>query len=128
MRTILGVLLFLFGTTFWWMHSSMTGQASPPRHWTWTVTNVLTVLAIVACTMTAWAFWRHHVWWVTGALASGIVGLLAALVFVVAQRNLEVGLQDVGVQINIWMHLLGSAGLIAIALWPAARTWFTERP
>jgi hypothetical protein len=41
-------------------------------------------------------------------------------------RRLDVGLGDPGVQINLWMHVLGSAQVIAVTLLPAARNWVTD--
>ena len=40
--------------------------------------------------------------------------------FVVGQSQLDSGLGDPGVQINLWMHVLGSAGTIAAAVMRAA--------
>jgi ABC-type uncharacterized transport system permease subunit len=127
-RTFLAIVIFLFGTTFWWMHAAMAGQVTAPRGVLWTLTNVLSVLAILGCAATAWAVLRNHGWWVTAALVSGALGLLAVALFVPAQRTLDVGLGDMGVQLNVWMHLLGSAGLLVLALTPALRTWITDRP
>jgi hypothetical protein len=31
------------------------------------------------------------------------------------------------VQVNLWMHVLGSAAVIAIVLLPAAHVWITRR-
>jgi hypothetical protein len=60
-------------------------------------------------------------------LVSGIAGLAAVVPFVVGQSQLDIGLGDPGVQINLWMHVLGSAGTIAAAVMPALRSWITDR-
>lgn len=36
------------------------------------------------------------------------------------------GLADGGVQINIWLHVLGGLGLIVVALVPVIRDWVVE--
>jgi hypothetical protein len=61
------------------------------------------------------------------ALLSGIVGLIAVVPFIVGQSQLDVGFGDLGVQINLWMHILGSAAVIAIVLLPVADDWVTRR-
>ena len=70
---------------------------------------------------------KQYSWWETAALVSGIVGLVAVVPFIVGQSQLEVGFGDLGVQINLWMHILGSAAVIAIVLLPAAHDWVTQR-
>lgn len=128
MKIFLAIVIFLFGTTFWWMSSFMTGQAETPRQWSWTLTNALVVLSVVACTVTAWAILQRHGWWTSAAVVSGVVGLLAVGAFILAQRTLDVGFRDLGVQINLWMHLVGSVMLIGIALLPSLRSWVAEIP
>lgn len=125
-RNVATIGLFLFGTTFWWMTAAMAGKAVPPRGAAWTLANVLASLAVIGFSLTAWAVFKQHSWWDTAGLVSGIVGLMAVVPFVVGQRRLDVGLGDPGVQINLWMHVLGSAGVIAVTLLPAARSWVTD--
>jgi hypothetical protein len=38
-----------------------------------------------------------------------------------------VGFADLGVQINLWMHLLGSLAAIAVVLLPGLHTWVVHR-
>lgn len=121
MRIVLAVVVFLFGATFWWMSSFMTGQAVVPRHWSWTLTNALVVLSILGYIITAWAILRTHSWWEVSAVVSGVLGLLAVGVFLVAQQTLEIGFQDLGVQLNLWMHLVGSVAVLVLAGVPALR-------
>jgi hypothetical protein len=63
---------------------------------------------------------QEYSWRETATLVSAIVGLVAVVPFIVAQSQLDVGLGDLGVQINLWLHILGSAAVIAIAVPPAA--------
>lgn len=126
-RNVLAIALFLFGTTFLWMTAAMAGRSTPPTGRAWTLANVLAYLAVAGFTITAWGVFKQHAWWAPAALVSGVIGLAAVVPFVVAQRRLDVGLGDLGVQINLWMHLLGSAGVIAVAALPAARDWIADR-
>jgi hypothetical protein len=54
-------------------------------------------------------------------------GLIAVIPFIVGQRQLDVGFADLGVQINLWLHILGSAAVIAIVLLPVAHDWVARR-
>ena len=126
-RNVVALGLFLFGTTFLWMTAAMAGKTPPPTGIAWTATNVLAYVAIIGFTIAAWAVFKQYSWWETAALVSGFVGLVAVVPFIVGQSQLEVGFGDPGVQINLWMHILGSAAVIAIVLLPAAHGWVTQR-
>ena len=61
----------------------------------------------------------------TAAVVSGIAGLVTVVSFVAGQSQLDAGFADFGEQINLWMHILGSAAVIAIVLVPVAHDWVT---
>jgi len=124
-KNVLALGLFLFGTTFLWMTASMSGKTPPPGGTMWAVTNVLAYSAIVVFTVAAWAVFKEYPWWEAATLLAGIVGLGAIVPFVVAQNRLDVGLGDSGVQINLWLHVLGSAATAAALLLPATREWLS---
>jgi hypothetical protein len=122
-RTLVAICLFLFGTTFLWMTAFLAGKTPPPSGTAWTVANVLAYAAIVVFTIAAWGVFKQFSWWETAAVLSGIVGLAAVVPFIVGQSQLEIGFRDLGVQINLWVHILGSAAVIAIVLLPVAHDW-----
>jgi len=124
---MLAIGLLLFGSTFLWMTPAMAGPTPPPTGTAWTVTNALSFAAVIGFTIAAWAVYRQYAWWDTAALVSGIVGLVAVVPFTVGQSELDVGLGDPGVQINLWLHILGSAAVIAVILLPAAHDWVARR-
>ena len=126
-KNVFAIGLFLFGTTFLWMTAAMAGKTPPPTGTAWTITNILCFAAIIGFSIAAWAVFKEYAWWETAALLSAIVGLVAVVPFVVAQGQLDVGFGDLGVQINLWLHILGSAAVIAIAVLPAARDWVERR-
>lgn len=126
-RNILAIGLFLFGSTFLWMTAAMAGKAVPPKGLAWTLTNILAFMAVIGFSVTAWAVFKQYPWWTTAGLVSGIIGLAAVVPFVVGQSQLDIGLGDPGVQINLWMHAVGSAAAIAAALMPAVRSWISDR-
>ena len=102
-------------------------QTPPPRGTAWTLANVLAYVTVVGFTIAAWAVFKQYPWWETAALLSGIVGLIAVIPFIVGQSQLDIGFADLGVQINLWLHILGSAALIAIVLLPVAHDWVARR-
>jgi hypothetical protein len=71
--------------------------------------------------------YRQYAWWDTAALVSGVVGLVAVVPFAVGQSQLDVGFGDLGVQINLWMHILGSAAVTAMVILPGVHDWVARR-
>jgi hypothetical protein len=104
------------------------GRQDPaPSGTAWTLTKVLAYVAVIGFAVAAWAVFKQYSWWETAAVVSGIAGLVAVVPFVAGQSQLDVGFADFGVQINLWMHILGSAAVIAIVLVPVAHDWVTRR-
>lgn len=92
--------------------------------WSWKHVRLISVIGFA---IAAWGAFKEYSWWETPALLSGIVGLIAVVPFVVGQSQLDIGFGDLGVQINLWIHILGSAAVIAIVLVPAAHDWIARR-
>lgn len=112
-KNILAIGLFLFGSTFLWMTPAFAGRTPPPTGAAWTAVNVLALVAVAGFTVTAWATFKEYRWWWTVAIASACIGLLAVIPFVVALRQIDMPLADLGLQINVWTHVLGSALVLA---------------
>ncbi|MGH3465852.1 MAG: hypothetical protein ACRDP9_30640 [Kribbellaceae bacterium] len=126
-KNLVALGVFLFGTTFLWMTPAFAGKTPPPKGTAWTLVNVLAVAALVGFAIAGWAVFKEYSWWQAAALLSAIVGLVAVVPFIIGQRRLDVGFSDLGVQINLWLHIVGSAVVIAIVLVPAANDWVTKR-
>ena len=118
-KNVLAIGLFLFGSTFLWMTPAFAGKTPPPTGVAWTVVNVLALVAVAAFTVPAWAVFKEYSWWWTAAIVSASVGLLTVIPFVVALRQIDIPLADLGVQINVWMHVLGSALVLAALTVPS---------
>jgi len=118
-KNLLAIGVFLFGSTFLWMTPAFAGKTPPPTGAAWTVVNVLALVAVAAFTVTAWAVFKEYSWWWTAAIVSAAVGLLAVIPFVFALRQIDMPLADMGVQINLWMHVLGSALVLSALTVPS---------
>lgn len=127
MRTAAAVAMFLFGTTFLWLTASFVGRATPPTGTVWTLVNVLALVAVAGFTVASWGLYREDAWWGVVAVVSAVVGLLALVAFLVGMRQVDADLSDMGVQINIWLHLLGAAAVLVVVRVPVVAEWFEGR-
>jgi hypothetical protein len=127
MRTFAAVAVFLFGTTFLWLTASFAGRSTPPSGAAWTVVNVTALLATAGFTVAAWGLYRGHGWWEAVAAVSAVIGLLAVAAFLVGMRQIGGSFADLGVQINVWMHIAGTVAVLAITRVPAVSEWFATR-
>jgi hypothetical protein len=125
-KNIVAVGLFLFGTTFVWMTASFAGRTPPPQGSAWTIENVLALTLVVGFGAAAWGVYRDLGWWEPVAVVSGIVGLIAVVPYAFAIADMG-GFTDSGVQINLAMHVIGSAAVLAMVTLPAAHTWLMHR-
>jgi hypothetical protein len=109
------------------MTPAFAGTTPPPKGTAWTLANILALAALVGFAIAGWAVFKEYSWWQAATLVSAIVGLVAVVPFIIGQSRLDVGLSDLGVQINLWMHIVGSAVVVAIVLVPAVNDWVTKR-
>lgn len=117
-KNLFAIGLFLFGSTFLWMTAEFAGKRPPPTGAAWTLVNVLAFVTVAGFTATAWGVHKRFSWWQPAALVSAVTGLAAVVAFVIAMRQIDVAFADLGVQINVWMHLIGSLLVIAVLRWP----------
>lgn len=124
-RNIIAAGVFIFGTTFLWMMPLFIGREATGAMWT--AAQVLGFLAIVGFTVAAWGIFRAAGWWETVALASGVVGIAATIPYAIAAPSLAVGGDPLTLVINIGLHTLGSAAVIAALRVPPAERWIEAR-
>ena len=91
----------------------------------WTIENVLALCAIVVFSAAAWGVFKDLSWWEPAALAGAIVGLVAVVPYVVGVSGIG-GFADLGVEINLVMHVVGSAAVLAIVLIPSVHDWIVR--
>lgn len=126
MRIVLAFLIFLFGATFWWMSSPVNERLPVPHPWLWTLTNFIVVLAFIGYLLTTWSVLRNQAWWAIGAVVSSVFGLIAVGTFLVSERTVDFGFQDLGAQLNVWFHLIGATAVIVLAWLSTLRPWVPE--
>jgi hypothetical protein len=126
-KNVMAIGLFLFGTTFMWMTASFAGRTRPPDGVVWTVENILALVAVIGFAAAGWGVFKELSWWEPVAVASAVVGLIAVVPYVVGLIQIDVDFADPGVQINLAMHVVGSAVVLALVIVPAVHEWFTAR-
>jgi len=126
-KNLAAVGLLLFGSTFLWMTPAFAGRTRPPTGTAWTLVNLLALVAVAGFTVAAWAVFKQYSWWGPVTLASAVIGLVAVIPFVVGLWQTGVGFADPGVQINLWLHLVGSAAAVAVVLLPGLHSWVVHR-
>jgi hypothetical protein len=94
---------------------------------TWTAAQVLGFLAIIGFTVAAWGIFKAAGWWETIALASGVVGIAATIPYAIAAPSLAVGGDPLTLAINIGLHVVGSAAVIAALRVRPAERWIAGR-
>jgi len=118
--------LFLFGSTFLWMTRDFLADRRMGTGMVWSIVQVLVFVAIAGFAVAAWGVFKEASWWEASALASAIVGVVALIAYGIG--IVQVGDQgDAGVQINIAVHVLGLAAVLAVVLLPAVHTWIDKR-
>lgn len=118
--------LFVFGSTFLWMTRDFLADRRAGTGLVWSIVQVLVFAAIAAFTVAAWGVFKDSSWWETAALISAIVGVAALGAYAIG--IVQVGDQgDAGVQINLLIHVVGLAAVLAVVLMPALHTWLEKR-
>jgi hypothetical protein len=124
-RKTVAVGVFLFGSTFLWTMPLFIGpEATGPI---WAAAQVLGFLAIIGFMVAAWGIVKAAGWWETVALVSGVVGIAAAIPYAIAAQSLAVGGDPFTLAINIGLHVLGSAMVIAALRVRPAERWIAGR-
>jgi hypothetical protein len=121
-RNVVAGGLLLFGSTFLWMTASFAGKTPPPEGAIWTIENVLALMVVVGFTAAAWGVFKDLSWWEPLAAISGVLGLVAVIPYVIGISGIG-GFADLGVEINLAMHVLGSASVLTLLLVPALEHW-----
>jgi hypothetical protein len=118
-RNVGGVALFLFGTTFLWLAPAFATKGISTDGALWSVTNVLSLAAVLGFTIASWGLFRSSSWWEGAALASAALGVVVLIPYWLAASN--AGETTPG--FTVLIHALGDAGVFVLLLVPALEVW-----
>ncbi|MGZ6390941.1 MAG: hypothetical protein ACXWQZ_17005 [Ktedonobacterales bacterium] len=124
-RNIVAIAVFLFGTTFLWMTPLFIGPTATGA--VWTMAQVLGFLAIIGFTAAAWGIFKATDWWETVAIVSSAVGIAATIPYAIAAPTTAAAGDALSMVINIGLHMVGSAAVIAALLVPTTEHWIEGR-
>lgn len=118
-RTVGGVALFLFGTTFLWLTPMFASPGISTRGAWWAVTQVLALAVLAGFTLATYGLFTRTPWWETVALCSAVLGLIVLVPYWVAAQQAG----EVTPWFNVLIHALGSAGVLVLLGVPALERW-----
>jgi hypothetical protein len=118
-RTIGGVALFLFGTTFLWLTPAFAPQDESTAGMTWAITRVLSFVTLAGLCLATWGLFSRHAWWEPVAIGSAVLGLLVLVPYWIAASRVD----EPGTGMNLFVHVVGSAGVLVLLLVPQLERW-----
>jgi hypothetical protein len=119
LRNIGGVALFLFGTTFLWFTPEFATRGISTAGVWWSITRVLALVTLLGFTVATWGLFQRAGWWETVAIAAAALSVLALVSYWLAAQPAG----DPGRWINVFVHLLGTAGVFVLLLVPSLQRW-----
>lgn len=122
-RNMGGVALFLFGTTFLWLTPDFATRGISTTGTWWSITRVLALVTLLGFTAATWGLFQQATWWEVMAVGSAILGLVVLAPYWVAAHN--AGETTPG--FNVFIHALGSAGVLVLLLVPTLERWVDAR-
>ena len=117
-RTMGGVALFLFGTTFVWLTPEFATRGISTTGVWWSLTRVLVLVTLVGCTAATWGLFQRASWWEPTAIAAAMLGLAALVPYWIAGETTP--------GFNVLIHALGSAGVLVLLLVPGLERWVSS--
>jgi hypothetical protein len=118
-RNIGGVALLVFGSTFLWFTPDFATRGISTSSTWWSITRALALVTVVAFTAATWGLFQRAAWWEPAALAATFLGVLALICYWVAAQLAG----DPGRWMNAFVHILGTAGVLALLLVPRFHQW-----
>jgi hypothetical protein len=118
-RNMGGIALFLFGTTFLWLTPAFAPKGVSTAGVAWSITNVASLLTLAGFAVATYGIFTKAPWWEPLAIAFAIVGIVALVPYLIADR----GAGGTNPAFNAVVHIIGSAGVLALLLIPALERW-----
>lgn len=121
-RSIGGVALFLFGTTFAWITPEFVTAGLKTTGALWSTIRIVALVTVAGFTVATWGLFQRAAWWETVAVISAVVGLLALVPYLVAAR--EAGETNPG--FTALIIALGGVGVLVLLLVPPLERWVSS--
>jgi len=118
-RNLGGLALFLFGTTFLWLTPMFATAGTSTKGFAWSIARVLSLLTIIGFSIATWGLFAKAAWWEPMAIAFAVVGLVVLVPYWIAAHNAG----DPGATVNVFVHVLGSAGVMILLMVPTLERW-----
>jgi hypothetical protein len=118
-RSLGGVAMFLFGTTFLWVTPMFAASDVETSGTAWAATGVLAAVTISGFSGATWGLFRRASWWETLAALSAVVGLLTLLPYWIAAHSSGVA----NPMLDVVIHAAGSAGVLVLLRVPRLEHW-----
>ena len=122
-RTLGGIALFLFGTTFLWLTPMFASPGISTKGVWWSITQVLSLLTLAGFTVATWGLFKKWTWWENAAIASAVLGAVVLIPYWIAAHNSG----ETTPGFNVLIHALGDAGVLALLTVPALESWVNGR-
>jgi hypothetical protein len=116
-RNMGGAALFLFGTTYLWLTPAFAAQGTSTKGVAWSVTQVAALMTLAGFTVATWGLFTKAGWWEPTAIAFAAIGAIVLIPYWLAARN------TVGTTFNVFVHVLGIAGVLLLLLVPVLERW-----
>ena len=118
-RNMGGIALFLFGTTFLWLTPMFAPKGVSTTGTAWSITNVGSILTVAGFSVATWGLFTKAAWWEPVAVSFAVIGLLVLIPYLIADR----GAGGTNPAFNAFVHVIGSAGVLALLLLPVLERW-----
>jgi hypothetical protein len=118
-RTMGGIALLVFGSTFLWVTPEFASPDVATTGALWSITRVLALVTLLGFTVATWGLFQRASWWEVTAIAAAILGVVAMIPFWVAANH--AGETTPG--FTVLIHLVGSAGVLILLLVPPLERW-----
>lgn len=118
-RTIGGISLLLFGSTFLWLTPEFATHGLNTTGAWWSLTRWLSIATVLGFTVATWGLFQRAGWWEAVALGSAVLGVFVLIPYWIAAT--QVG--ETTPAFNVLIHALGSAGVIVLLLVPSLERW-----
>ncbi|HET7668601.1 MAG TPA: hypothetical protein VFK56_21560 [Mycobacterium sp.] len=118
-RSLGGISLFLFGTTFLWLTPMFAADNVDTSGAAWAAVAILSTATISGFTVATWGLFRRTPWWEPLGVACALVGLVTLVPYWVAADGSDV----TNPVFDVLIHAAGSLGVLLLLRVPRLEHW-----